>query len=114
MPTNPRARKMPFTHFRCPRCKHEASHAWLVNFWRPRYWCEECGSYFIARNEWFIALIYGFAMAAVFFLAFSGPIAPLAPLFRETDIPGYGYVLGLLASIIAVPISWVLWGTIFS
>ena len=45
--------KLPFTRFRCPRCRLEQSFS-LVFFrsWKTEYWCPGCDSLFLMEHEW--------------------------------------------------------------
>jgi predicted RNA-binding Zn-ribbon protein involved in translation (DUF1610 family) len=102
--------KMRFTYFKCPRCGHQATHAWvLIRFFGSRYWCENCDAYFTAKNDWLIGSVYGLVFSALGFIVAAGP---LHPWFSGDAAPfEVALVLGLL---ILLPLGWAIWGLFIS
>jgi hypothetical protein len=99
-----------FAPFRCPRCKHETSYTWLHSrLWKPIYWCENCGSYFVTKNNWLVGLAYGISGAVVLVLIVYGP---LYPWFQSTGVSNGWLMFG--AVVLATALSWVLWGLFLS
>ena len=97
--------KFPLMPFRCPRCKRETPYAMIISrFWRRRYWCEGCNSYFIARNDWLIGGLYGIVANAILVLTILGPGYRW---FTDWEV-SVGWLI-FISMIIAIPISIVLW-----
>jgi len=94
------------TRFYCPSCKAERKYLLVERMsWKNRrYFCENCGSIFVASNLNLVGMSYGAVMGVIGALIASGPIYDF---YVRTEI-AFGWVL-LGVFLISVPVCWFLW-----